>query len=361
MRITEKVLLRTKELLDAGMSWSEIPAQFFGMVSQTALKTAYYKRIKGIKGKKAAAFTDEVTKMRKAAAKATGQSEAKITCLWEGGEKVDMAETWRRAEDDAAEEIDRVLTHSKFIAELPSNRVQAITFISDQHIAPGTPCDFKRMREDAELISKTRDVHAILGGDSVDNHIKHLAAMLSARSRPQEQFLLFEHYLQIFRERILCVTSGNHCLWTLQLAGIDMISWICQHHKIAYAPNEARILVKLGKQEYRIAIRHQYRFNSSFNMGHCVRQWLRMGEEEFDVGCIGHHHEACVDQMMYRGKVVWACRPGAYQMTSGYGSQYGFNNATPTCPTFLLFPDKRYIIGLHDIVHVPAVLRAFNG
>ena len=300
-------------------------------------------------------------KRRKPSQSATRKQTGKVTCLWKGGDKLDMDEAWRKAEVEAIREIDRATKHAKFIATLPSNRVSAITFISDQHIAPGTPCDFKRMRLDAELIAATRDVYAILGGDCVDNHVRHLAAILFSKSRPHEQFLLFEHYLRILKKRILCVTSGNHDLWTIQVAGVDMISWICAQNKLAYAPNEARILVKLGKQEYRIAVRHQYRFNSSFNMGHAVRQWLRMGEEEFDVGCIGHHHEACVEQSMYRGKVVWVCRPGAYQITSGYASQYGHNLSTPTCPTFLLFPDKKRIVGLHDLTDVPKILRCYNG
>jgi predicted phosphodiesterase len=272
-----------------------------------------------------------------------------------------MSKAWAEAEIEAAAEIDKAKQHSKFVAELPAGRVAAITFVSDQHIAPGSPCDFKRMREDAELIAKTRDLYAILGGDGCDNHVKHLGAIIAARSRPSDQFLLYEHYLKTLKDRILCVTSGNHDLWTLQIAGQDMVSWLCKANKIAYAPNEARIVARIGKQEYKIAVRHQFRMNSSFNQSHSVKQWLRLGDEDFDVGCVGHHHEACVEQTIYRGKVVWVCRPGAYQVTSSFSQTYGWNMSIPTCPTFLLFPDRRHIIGLHDIRDAPKILKAFNG
>jgi hypothetical protein len=289
----------------------------------------------------------------------TGHGSSAVP-MWHDPDK-NPAELWQHAEQDAERRIEKAKLHSKFTAQLPSDRVAAITFISDQHIAPGTPVDFKRMREDAELIAATRDVYAILGGDGVDNHIKHFAAVLAARSQPSDQWLLFEYYLHILAERLMVVTAGNHDLWTNQYAGLDMVGWLCRQKKFAYAPYEARVNVSLGSQDYRIAVRHQYRLNSSFNQTHSVKQWLRLGEDDFDVGCIGHHHEAAIEQTVYRGKVVWCCRPGAYQVTSAYSQTYGWNSAVPTCPTFLLFPDKRHIIGLHDFRDAPKLLKAFNG
>ena len=285
---------------------------------------------------------------------------AHIESLWTG-EQVDPAELWRVAEEDSAKRLEKAAKHARFNAKLPGDRVSAISFISDQHIAPGTPVDFKRMRYDAEAIAATDDLYAILGGDGVDNHIKHLSAVIAARSQPHDQWVLYDYYLGLLSESILVATSGNHDLWTNQYAGTDVVSMLCKSKKIAYAPYEARINLTVGKQPYKIAVRHQYRLNSSFNQTHSVKQWQRLGEEEFDVGCIGHHHEAAVESFIYRGKKCWACRPGAYQITSSYSMAYGWNAAIPTCPTFLLYPDERKIVGFDCVHEAVKMLKAENG
>lgn len=295
------------------------------------------------------------------AAQPKESSRVNVVAAYQPNEHEEVEQLWKTAELDSEKRIEKASLQNKFSAKFPSNRVSCITFISDQHIAPGTPVDFKRMREDAQLVAKTDDLYAILGGDAVDNHIKHHSAILAARSQPHDQYKLFDFYLQILQHRLLVVTSGNHDLWSNQYAGIDMVGWLSKEKRLAYAPYEARIAIQCGKVEYKAAVRHQYRLNSSFNQTHAVKQWLRLGPEEFDIGCIAHHHEAAMEQFIYRDKVCWGCRPGAYQITSAYSSVYGWNNAMPTCPSFLLFPDERQIIGIHDVRAVPKLLRAYNG
>lgn len=627
----------------------------------------------------------------KAAPQVPSESRVVVKAEW-NEHSVPMQDIWEKAERESVEKIDKAKNQGRFSCEFPSDRVVAISFISDQHIAPGTPCDFKRMRSDAELVASTPDLYCVLNGDGVDNHVKHFAAVLHARSTPNDQWLLYEHYLQILSESILVVTAGNHdcldtetevltqdgwksvfelsntdqtvgvnretgcaewqgineiitkqykgkmrsiytnrmslvctpghriltkntrgmkgddvdlpyelinaedfnkgtyvvpcsaksglpeydicddyiklcgiiltdghvtknvggdissfsitqresnvkyvtdlvedlglkhsvstrdrnithicgkelksiqptctvrimagsceklreliptrdhlpqwlnklsdrqfsvfmaaivegdgswashggeksgavyknerfieelqvicathgwstsivsprpgqyklnicnkrehclhpkyhnnwidyegtvwCLrvpnenflvrrdgkvhytgncWTNQYAGVDMVSKLARANKFCYAPFEARMNVKHGAVDYKIALRHQYRLNSSFNQNHAVKQWQRLGDEEFDIGCIGHHHEACIEMFMYRAKECWGCRPGAYQITSAYAAQYGYNDAVPTCPSFLLFPDTRKIIGLPNVHDVPAMLKTFNG
>lgn len=294
--------------------------------------------------------------------KASPVKESRVVVKAEWNEQATpMEDIWEKAERESADKIDKAKNQGRFSCEFPSDRVVALSFISDQHIAPGTPCDFKRMRLDAELVASTPDLYCVLNGDGVDNHIRHFAAVLNARSTPNDQWTLYEHYLQILADSILVITQGNHEGWTAQMAGVDMISRLARDGKFCYAPFEARMNITHGAVDYKVALRHQYRLNSSFNQGHAVKQWQRLGDEEFDIGCIGHHHEACIEMFMYRAKECWGCRPGAYQITSAYAAQYGYNDAVPTCPTFLLFPDKRKIIGLPNVHDVPAMLKTFNG
>lgn len=261
----------------------------------------------------------------------------------------DAATLWARAEEDSAKRIAYAHERSRFKVSFDEARPIAIAFVSDQHIAPGTPVDFKRMREDAELIQATDGLYACLAGDGVDNHIKHRVAILAARSQPQEQWQLFEWYLQIFAEKVIAMCSGNHDAWSDQIAGIDMVAQIAQRNRLCYCPAEARISVEVGGHEYKVAIRHQYRMNSSFNMGHAVKQWYRMGEEPFDIGVLAHNHEPSVESFEAHSLTRWAFRPGAYQITSSFTRQFGWNETNATSPTAILFPGQRRIIGFRDV------------
>jgi len=272
----------------------------------------------------------------------------------------DPRDMWLRIEEDSARRIEHAKQRGRFRVKL-DDEVVGVSFVSDQHIAPGTPVDHKRMREDAELIAATDGLVACLAGDGVDNHIKHRAAVLAARSQPGDQWQLFEWYLSIFAHKIVAMCSGNHCAWTNQFAGIDMVAKIAKDQRLCYTPDEARIDLVMGEQTYKIAFRHQYRMNSSFNQCHAIKQWFRLGEELFDVGAIGHHHESSIEAFEGHGLTRWACRPGAYQITSAYSRQFGFNDAVPTCPTFLFWKDKRHIIGFRDVRDAVLMLKSLRG
>jgi hypothetical protein len=267
---------------------------------------------------------------------------------------------WKAAEEDNAEHIKKSLLMAEFSVELPDEPV-ALTFVSDQHISLGNTVDLERMRLDAELIGGQEGVFAILGGDATDNHIKHRSAVLAARSQPSDQFELFEFYLSIFAHRVLVAISGNHDLWTNQLAGVDVLSGLLAKQRVCYAPDEAFLTVRVGEQPYKIAMRHQYRMNSSFNETHSVKQYYRNGTVNWDIGCIGHHHVGACEYFYGHGEEKIALRPGSYQITSAYSRQYGFNRTSPTCPTVVVYPDRKEMVAFHRLEPALRFLKAERG
>ena len=179
---------------------------------------------------------------------------------------------WARAEKKGVNNIRKAQKRGKFNVSFDSGPI-AISVISDQHIAPNTACDFVRMKEDAELIRDTPGFYAVFGGDGVDNHIKHRSAMIGSRTNPDEQWRLFDYYLQLFGDKILAVISGNHDAWTAQIGGVDYLSKLAEKNKICYAPAEARLNINVAGQEYKMVVRHQTgRFNSSLNQTHAVKR-----------------------------------------------------------------------------------------
>ena len=265
---------------------------------------------------------------------------------WTGDD--DPAELWRMAEKKNERAVTKAIHRSKFDVKLGNDPV-GICFVSDQHISAQNSVCLKRMREDAELIASTDGLFACLGGDGVDNHVKHRSALLAARSTPGDQWLLYEYYMGLFAHKILAMISGNHDAWTEGFAGLDMVNWIAKKNRICYAPAEAHLNVDVGGCDYLISFRHQYRMNSSFNETHAVKQWLRHGDTPFDVGCVCHHHTPAMEECLIMGEHRIFCRPGSYQITSSPSRQYGYNLTTPTCPTVVFYPGERRLVGFYSV------------
>ena len=257
-------------------------------------------------------------------------------------------ELWRTAEEENERWITRARQQGRFRVRFDDGPV-GVTVVADQHIAPRNVVDLRRMREDAELIAATRGLYCVLGGDAVDNHIKHLTAILAARSQPSDQWQLFEYYLTILAPSVLCCLCGNHDIWTNQYAGVDVLRQLVERQKLCYSPHEARLEVIVGDQPYKVAVRHRYRYNSSLNMCHTVKRWWAMGGEPFDIGSIAHHHEASAEMFMAHGFKRYACRPGSYQIMSDFAMERGYNESYPTCPTFILYPGERRIVAYDDL------------
>ncbi len=261
----------------------------------------------------------------------------------------DPVKAWESAEKRGRKAIRKAINNGVFDVNFEKGPI-AISVISDQHIAPGSTCNFERLREDAELIRDTPGFYAVFGGDGVDNHIKHRSALIHAQSSPDQQWKLFDHYLQLFGDKILTIISGNHDAWTAQIGGVDFLGEIAKQNKICYAPAEARLNISVAGQEYKMMVRHQTgRFNSSLNQTHAVKRHYEYGTDLFDIGVICHHHEAACEAFIRHGLKRYAARPGSYQILSPYAHQYGYSRAIPTCPTFILFPEERRMIGFDDV------------
>jgi predicted phosphodiesterase len=271
--------------------------------------------------------------------------------------KISPEQLWAKAEKECDQRVEMIRKLGDFQVSFDEGPI-GLSFISDQHIATNTSVMLRRMREDAQFIAATPGMYAVLAGDAVDNHIKHQGAIINSPSTPAEQWALYEFYLSIFAHRIAVVISGNHDFWTKQYAGIDVLAILTRHQKVAYAPHAAKLRIMVGNQSYLISVRHQYKMNSSMNQTHSVKQLLRFGDELFDIGVIGHHHEAALEGFLSHGLERWAARPGSYQVATSYSRQYGWNDSTPTCPTFILYPNERRIDGYIDVRRAALALQA---
>ena len=74
-----------------------------------------------------------------------------------------------------------------------------------------------------------------------------------------------------------------------------------------------------------------------------------MDEHNFDIGVVCHHHEAAMEPFKKHGEWRWAFRPGSYQHTTGHGRRYGYGWSEPACPTVILWPGEKRMLGFLDV------------
>mgnify|MGYP006935497160 CR=1 FL=1 len=272
-----------------------------------------------------------------------------------------MDVVWDRVEANNAKLIEKHRKLKYLTLDLSHETLPILlVFSSDQHIGRGYT-DLARLRHDAQLFGETDGLYVCLAGDGVDNHIKHRAAMVNASDDPASQYRLYEYWLSIFAHRVTCVITGNHEYWGKQFSGVDAVATICKHNRYAYCLHEARLQVKMRSRTVKVRVRHTYPFNSRFNQTHSPKQWARMGGEAMaDIYCLGDKHEFALETCEMHGQKRHFCRPGAYQISSGFSDQYGYNDATPTCPSVMLFPNGS-TLAFDDLNEAVAILRAKRG
>ena len=263
-------------------------------------------------------------------------------------EDFNVVEAWERKAKATRDMLERGFKEPIRI-KIKESKPIAIGAISDEHI--GGVCEYDAMKETARIVKETEGFFSIHAGDGMDNHIKIFSAVLASDMKPSKQLALYEHYLSMFgEESILCLLSGNHDLWTKKVAGIDCIKALAASKKILYHPEELRLIIELGDQEYRFLVRHKARFNSVFNKAHSHAQNWRLGDWNFDVAIFAHTHSHVCSSFDGHGLPRWAMRPASFQVYSSYAEEEGFHGTRDVrCPAVILYPDRREIEGIQTI------------
>lgn len=232
------------------------------------------------------------------------------------------------------------------VITIKTDKPIAIPFIADQHLG-SYEVDYERAERDAKEIADTPNMYTVFGGDSIDNFIKLAisSAMLESTTTPSEQLQLLEYYLSLFKGKILAIVSGNHELWLKDMTSFDLYKHIINTKIIqTYEPYTAKIDLYVNNINYKIMIRHKYRFNSSFNLTHTVKRMYDMCDYSFDIGIVCHHHRATFEPFEKHSQTRWAVRTGTYKTYDDFASKIGFANAkNEILPTAILYPDQKKI------------------
>ena len=134
--------------------------------------------------------------------------------------------------------------------DLPSEltQIELHTF-ADEHIGD-EHSDVKRVLQRIEYVKNTPNAYCILNGDIIDNATKtSIGDTYTQVFNPMEQL---ERAVELFapiKDKILCITHGNHENRTYKKEGINLSRLIAAQLGLSdrYTPTSAVLFIRLGK------------------------------------------------------------------------------------------------------------------
>ena len=144
--------------------------------------------------------------------------------------------------------------------DLPKMDVAEIHTFADLHIGDKF-CNKKLIQERIEAVKGNNNAYVILNGDIINNATKtSVSDSYAEELSPMEQMSAFTELFEPIKDKILCITSGNHENRTYNKEGID-ITRLCARQlgiEDRYSKTGIVLFVRFGKEtrSHRTATRY---------------------------------------------------------------------------------------------------------
>lgn len=120
---------------------------------------------------------------------------------------------------------------------------------ADEHIGD-EHCDMKRLLERIEYVKNTPNAYCVMNGDLLDNATKtSIGDTYTQELNPMEQLQKAVELFSPIKDKILCVTHGNHEHRTYKKEGINLSYLIAKQLGLEdrYSPTSAVVFIRFGR------------------------------------------------------------------------------------------------------------------
>jgi len=229
----------------------------------------------------------------------------------------------------------------------------ALVEVADVHLG-GSGINYPRAFDEAEIIAATPGMYAVFAGDVLDNFV--IGKLRRARDDSHfticEEWVLTKRYLQILKDKLVVVVSGNHDQWVKLLAGFDYFREVVASIRkdVIYDANDALIKVRVGFWELPIRVRHQWRGTSIYNPTHGIERAMKW-DQGFVIGMGAHTHVSGVVRSTNVGGLNgMAMVAGTYKRCDDYARYSGFPRPnTSTAVTVVIDDEDRSLTGFDNL------------
>ena len=120
---------------------------------------------------------------------------------------------------------------------------------ADEHIGD-EHCDLKRLAQRIAYVRDTPHAYCILNGDIIDNATKtSIGDVYTQEFNPMEQLRRATELFEPLKDKILCITHGNHENRTYKSEGINLSYMLAAQLGLAhrYSPTSALLFIRVGE------------------------------------------------------------------------------------------------------------------
>ena len=237
-----------------------------------------------------------------------------------------------------------------------------VHIFADEHIGD-EHCDMKRLLERIEYVKNTENAYCILNGDILDNATKtSIGDTYTQEFNPMEQLRKGVELFSPIKEKILCITHGNHENRTYKKEGINLSALIAAQLGVQdlYTPTSAILFLRFGRGSGNVHNRKiRYTIYTLHGSGGGRKEGakaIRLADMasiiDVDIYLHGHTHLPMVmKQAFYR---VDPCNSTLYKVDKlfvntaaaldygGYGEQYEFKPSSTDSPTIYINGRKKH-------------------
>lgn len=243
-------------------------------------------------------------------------------------------------------------------ATLPVVEDIQIIPLADLHLGDSN-CDIKLIKETINYIKNNKDVYCVLNGDIINNSTKQsVGDVYSETMSPMQQLQMVTELLEPIRDKILCVTNGNHENRTYKSDGVDIMSLVCSQLGLsARYSNESIILFLLCKEQGKRPLQYTIYINHGTGGGRkpgakANRLSDMSAIVDADIYIHSHTHMPMIMKDSYfrvdaQHQAVnqvdkLYVNTNAYLNYGGYGEAYEFSPASKSVPVIHLNGLKKY-------------------
>lgn len=237
----------------------------------------------------------------------------------------------------------------------------ALVASGDWHIG-NINVNFKALREDIDTVANTKGMYYVFVGDGTDNFTATSIpnGMHEQIISPRGARIAMGRLFKKISHKMIAAIMGCHDAFTVKTADFNILEYLTENLQIPYLGNGGTINIIVNDVTYRIAARHKYRFQSSINLSHTCRQYVRHADPYADIVAIGHNHESYIGQEDIFQKPRVFIRTGGYKPTDRFAESLGYEQQDCWIPVVLLNTQKKEMRMASSIQEAVQTLESLN-
>jgi len=239
-----------------------------------------------------------------------------------------------------------------------------LVFMADVHAgSPGT--DYPRVFEEAEIVSKTPGMYAVLVGDMLDQFVIGNLRNVRFYSRfaLSDEWALVKGFLELLSHKVVLSVAGNHDNWSSYLIGVDYYRSVLAAIRpdALYDENDCKFSMHIPGHQWRFRIRHKWNGNSIYNPTHGVERAAKW-DHDFDIGVGAHTHKSGLARPFNNaGRTGWALLCGSYKRVDDFARKIGFPKPNEAAAISLVFTEGGGVVYFDRLTDAASYMESAYG